>query len=163
MARLRRLTLCTTLVVVTAWTHPGGAAADIISGVVKTALQQQATVRGETAGAVAAQGRTLRLPLGSTLALAEPAVRAAVVEESIARFGLVRSGASQARHGLLAIGRARPAEGPGLSYPVSATISLGVGYSYVTMEDLAFVVAGAGSLEPDYDSHNLLIRAHWQF
>ena len=28
---------------------------------------------------------------------------------------------------------------------------------------LAFVVAGAGSLEPDYDSHNLLIRAHWQF
>jgi opacity protein-like surface antigen len=52
---------------------------------------------------------------------------------------------------------------PVLAYPVNASLTLGLGYRYVKGEDLVFRTVDPGSLSPDYDSHNVLLRARWRF
>jgi hypothetical protein len=51
--------------------------------------------------------------------------------------------------------------GSGLAISVSERFSLGVGYRRVVGEDLWREFAEAGSV--DYESHNILLRAHWRF
>ena len=43
------------------------------------------------------------------------------------------------------------------------SLSLGLRYSYQRSEDLVFKVAKTGSLQDDYQSHNVLLRAQWEF
>ena len=52
---------------------------------------------------------------------------------------------------------------PGLAYPVTDTLSLGLDYRYLRSEDLVFKVAKTGSLDSDYQSHNVLLQARWDF
>jgi hypothetical protein len=49
----------------------------------------------------------------------------------------------------------------GFSVLLSERFSLGIGYRHVEGEDLWREFADAGSV--DYDSHNILLRAHWRF
>lgn len=51
----------------------------------------------------------------------------------------------------------------GLGYVLTRGFSFGIGYDYVTDEDLAFEVAATGSLNDDYKSHKVMVRAHWRF
>lgn len=164
MLRLRPLSLSMALAL-SAFSAPGMAAAKTISGVVETALQSRAAVRGEVSSAVAELRQpAFGLPLGGGLAMVEPVLRATVTVDRIGRLGSGRPVFQpRARHRLLAVEVLGRSEETRVSYPVSSTVFLGVGYSYVTLEDLAFEAAGTGSLESDYDSHNLLLRAHWQF
>ena len=52
---------------------------------------------------------------------------------------------------------------PALAYPVTESLSLGLRYSYQRSEDLVFKVAKTGSLQDDYQSHKVLLRAQWEF
>ena len=54
-------------------------------------------------------------------------------------------------------------DGSKLGYAVSREVRLGLGYDYVTGEDLDFEVAETGSLDDDYTSHRVMVRAHVQF
>lgn len=155
---LRRLTLFAALIATAC--SSGAAAADLVGGAVRTALHHGAAVRGQVAE-TPAELRALRLPAGGALAFAQPLVRASVAGD---RLGLRAFGAPlEAGREVAPVATPGAAEEARLSFPVSSRMSLGVGYSYVTSEDLAFEVAETGSLERDYDSHNVLIRAHWQF
>jgi hypothetical protein len=49
----------------------------------------------------------------------------------------------------------------GFAVPLSERFSLGIGYRHVEGEDLWREFADAGSV--DYDSHNIVLRAHWRF
>ena len=49
----------------------------------------------------------------------------------------------------------------GFSVPLSERFSLGIGYRHVEAEDLWREFADAAAV--DYDSHNILLRAHWRF
>jgi hypothetical protein len=53
--------------------------------------------------------------------------------------------------------------GSAFRLPVSARMSFGFGYEYLTEEDLAFEVAETGSMGSDYDSHRVMVRANWRF
>jgi long-subunit fatty acid transport protein len=52
---------------------------------------------------------------------------------------------------------------PTLAYPVTDSLSLGLGYRFLRSEDLVFKVAKTGSLDSNYQSHNVLFQAHWDF
>jgi hypothetical protein len=55
---------------------------------------------------------------------------------------------------------------PRLALPVGPSISLDLGYRFVTNEDLAegaFLAAERGLLDPDHVSHSVTIHARWQF
>ena len=52
---------------------------------------------------------------------------------------------------------------PGLALPVSDSISLGLRYQYLRREDIRLEVAETGSLDEEYSSHKLVLRARWQF
>jgi opacity protein-like surface antigen len=51
----------------------------------------------------------------------------------------------------------------GLALPVSDTVSLGLGYEYLRREDIRLEVAETGSLNEEYSTHNVVLRAHWKF
>jgi hypothetical protein len=51
----------------------------------------------------------------------------------------------------------------GVAVPVSETVSLGLGYEYLRREDIHLEVAETGSLNEEYSSHNVVLRAHWKF
>ena len=52
---------------------------------------------------------------------------------------------------------------PGVSYALSPFMSLALAYQFVTSEDLALELGKPASLESDYNSHNVFVRARWQF
>jgi hypothetical protein len=52
---------------------------------------------------------------------------------------------------------------PTFAYALNDALSLGLGYRFVTGETMKFEVAKTGSMSPDYASHNVLLRAHFQF
>lgn len=52
---------------------------------------------------------------------------------------------------------------PGVAYPVTDTISVGVGYQLEEIEDLTVDRIEMGTAGVDYTSHKVLVRAHWQF
>jgi hypothetical protein len=51
----------------------------------------------------------------------------------------------------------------GLAVPVTESVSLGLGYRYLRREDLHLEVAETGSVDEEYSSHNVVLRARWQF
>lgn len=132
----------------------------------RSALQQSAAVAGKAQRA-AGQKRLVQLQIGGALALAQPALRASIV-----RTG---PGVLAAAQESLRAPRPAPAAAPampwlslgdgksGLAYPVTDRLSLGLGYRYLRGEDLTFKVATTGSLDQDYDSHKVMLRARWKF
>jgi hypothetical protein len=133
------------------------------------AVQQSAAVAGARPRALNVGAGLAQLQFGGALAFAQPSLRAAV---AAGRLGGPRSGDP-----IVAPGRVRPlarrsglarwldldGSEPALAYPVTETLSLGLGYRFLRSEDLVFKVAKTGSLDSDYQSHNLLLQAHWEF
>lgn len=50
-----------------------------------------------------------------------------------------------------------------VALPVTDSVSLGVGYQYLRQEDLRLEVAETASLDDGYSTHNVVLRARWQF
>jgi hypothetical protein len=129
-------------------------------------LGSATSVRAESAAA--AERVTVKLQLGARVgaqAVVQPAVRASMPSPAMQRSinGVARSQqAADGRNGVLALfglGGGRP----GLAVPVSDSVSLGLGYKYLEREDIALEVAETGALDDGYSSHNVVVRARWQF
>jgi hypothetical protein len=52
---------------------------------------------------------------------------------------------------------------PGLALLVSESVSLGLRYQYLRREDIRRAIAETAPLDEQYSSHNLVLRARWQF
>jgi opacity protein-like surface antigen len=111
---------------------------------------------GAVSGATTGEGIAIQLQIGAGMgahAFLQPAVRASVPSEVMQR----------------SINGSRQAQGtaerrsPMLSLSVSDSVSLGLRYRYLRPEDLRREAAETASLNEDYSSHNLLVRARWQF
>jgi hypothetical protein len=137
--------------------NPGIAAGEMISGVMNGALQRQAKVRGE-----AEPERALRLPAGGALAAVEPFLQAVVSSDQTAQI-VAQPRAVQARNGPTPAESMENGNNAALHYPISSTVSFGLGYRYMTSEDVALEVTESGALAPDYNNHSVLVRAHWRF
>jgi hypothetical protein len=98
---------------------------------------------------------------GGVPALAQPALRGGAV-----------GGPGQAAGGLAGLQPERrrqpasllPWRGQGrsaLALPLTDRLALGIGYRRVLGEDLWLEFAEIGAM--DYESHNVLLRAHWRF
>jgi hypothetical protein len=137
---------------------------DMSVGGIETALHQSAAITGKGIRAPRTAEEALQLQVGDALALTQPSLRA-----RLPRDGSRRSLAPQlpAEHEARRPGTMRwlnlSGSNPLLAYPVTESLSLGLRYSYQRSEDLVFKVAKTGSLEDDYQSHNLLLRAQWEF
>lgn len=55
------------------------------------------------------------------------------------------------------------AEVPSLAYPLTGSVSVGIGYSFIEAEDLVTDRAVEGIVDVDHQSHHLLFRAYWHF
>jgi hypothetical protein len=135
------------------------------------AVFQASAVSGKAERPLSWRHRAVQLQIGGAVALAEPALRAVVpVSQPVRKV----PGATYARQANPAATAsiARDQNGvtgfdvgnkPVLAYPVNASLTLGLGYRYVKGEDLVVRTVDPGSLSPDYDSHNVLLRARWRF
>ena len=135
---------------------------------IETALHQSVALAGKRELALDPRSGIMQLQVGGGLALAQPWLRAAV-------SGAPRPGQALV-HPLVFRGE-RPAVRPSgvarwlelngskptLAYPVTDSLSLGLGYRFLRSEDLVFKVAKTGSLDSNYQSHNVLLQAHWEF
>jgi len=152
---LRVLALSTTLMFVTL----GRADADAVRALgrtIETALQQSEGELGKAHGS--RRRAAVVLDVESALAGAESAVRARSVPRG-------RAGEHSRRPvpGLLAIEGLDGGADAALRYPVSERMSLGLGYRFVTSEDLRFESAESAALESDYGGHSFVVRARWAF
>jgi hypothetical protein len=138
------------------------------AGGIETALHQSVALAGKRRISLYPHTGIMQLQIGGALALAQPSLRAAVSGAPQARavyvFPLAFRGADPA------VRPSRPARWlelngrqPALAYPVTDSLSLGLGYRFLRSEDLVFKVAKTGSLDSNYQSHNLLFQAHWEF
>jgi hypothetical protein len=103
--------------------------------------------------------------VGGALAFVQSAVRAALPTTAMhysINGGARPDRAPHSRPGVLALfdlgGEKR-----GLAVPVTESVSLGLGYRYLRREDLHLEVAETGSVDEEYSSHNVVLRARWQF
>ncbi|HSA80055.1 MAG TPA: hypothetical protein VLE23_04485 [Geminicoccaceae bacterium] len=167
MWRLLGLTLIFVAGTATAARADGGFERPATRGI-ETALHQSVALTGKRELALDPRSGLMQLQVGGALALAQPWLRATV-------SGAPRPGQALAHP--LAFGGEGPAVRPSglarwletsgtktsLAYPVTDSLSLGLGYRYLRSEDLVFKVAKTGSLDSNYQSHNLLLQAHWEF
>jgi hypothetical protein len=118
-------------------------------------------------GAVADEGVTIQLQIGARAgaqAFLQPAIRASMPTAAMHR---TINGAAQAhrttagRNEVLAL--FSRGDRPGLALPVSESVSLRLRYQYLRPEDLRRNIAETASLNDGYSSHNLVLRARWQF
>jgi hypothetical protein len=148
--------------------HADGGFERPATGGIETALQQSVALAGKRELALDPRSGLMQLQVGGALALAQPWLRAAV-------GGTSQPGRAVAHP--LAFGGEGPAvrpsglarwldlngSNPTLAYPVTDRLSLGLGYRFLRSEDLVFKVAKTGSLDSNYQSHNVLLQAHWEF
>lgn len=120
------------------------------------------------AGAASDEGITVHLRIGARVgaqAFLQPAVRASMPTAVMHRTinGVVQARrTADGRNAMLALFTVG-GEKPGLALPVSESVSLGLRYQYLRREDIRLEVAETGSLDEEYSSHNLVVRARWQF
>jgi len=138
------------------------------TGGIETALQQSVALAGKRQLALDPRSGIMQLQVGGALAFAQPSLRAAVAGAPWPRPAYVHP---------LGFGGGDPAvrrpgperwleptgSKPTLAYPVNDSLSLGLGYRFLRSEDLVFKVAKTGSLDSNYQSHNVLFQAHWEF
>jgi hypothetical protein len=167
MLRLLGLTLIFVASAATA-AHADGRFERPLTGGIQTALHQSVAQAGKRQLPLYPHTGILQLQIGGALAFAQPSLRAAVSGAPRPQPALVRPLALGGRSSAVRpSGLARWLELNGtqstLAYPVTDSLSLGLGYSYLRSEDLVFKVAKTGSLDSNYQSHNLLFQAHWEF
>ena len=160
----RMLGLTMFFVVGAATTANADSRLDVSVGGIETALHQSAAVTGKGLRASRPAGEALQLQVGDALALTQPSLRARLARGGSRRYLAPQfpAGREARRPGAtrwLDLSGSRP----GLAYPVTDSLSLGLRYSYQRSEDLVFNVAKTGSLDNDYQSHNVLLRAQWEF
>jgi hypothetical protein len=141
---------------------------DMSGSGIETALHQSAAVTGKGRRAPRTAGEALQLRVGDALALTQPSLRARLAGDDSRGYlapplSTAHEPAPAARRPAtvrwLDAGDARPT----LAYPVTDSLSLGLRYSYQRSEDLVFKVAKTGSLSDNYENHNVLLRAQWEF
>jgi hypothetical protein len=119
-------------------------------------------------GSARAEGITVQLQIGAGVgaqALAQPAVRASMPTALMHRTingRMQAQGAHAGGNAMLAL-LSRRGDKPGLALPVSESVSLGLRYQYLRPEDIRRDMAETASLDDAYSSHNLMLRARWQF
>jgi hypothetical protein len=139
------------------------------AGGIETALHQSVALAGKRQLSLYPPTGIMRLQIGGALAFAQPSLRAAVTGAPRARvvhvYPLAFRGADPAlrRSGLVRRWLEMNSSKPTLAYPVTDSLSLGLGYRFLRSEDLVFKVAKTGSLDSNYQSHNVLFQAHWEF
>jgi hypothetical protein len=138
------------------------------TGSIESALHQSVALTGKRELAVDAHAGIVQLPIGGALALAQPSLRAAVTGASrpaAAPVGPLGFGAEHPAVRPAGLARWVELNGrkPTLAYAVTDSLSLGLGYRFLRTEDLVFKVAKTGSLDSNYQSHNVLFQAHWEF
>jgi hypothetical protein len=126
---------------------------------IATALQQSAAMAAARPRFLNLRAGLAQLQFGGALAYAQPSLRAVIAggREASDDFR------PPARRSGLARWLDLDGSEPALAYPVTETLSLGLGYRFLRSEDLVFKVAKTGSLDSNYQSHNLLFQAHWEF
>ena len=140
---------------------------DVSVGGIETALHQSAAATGKARRTPRTAGEALQFQVGDALALTQSSLRARLAPHG-GRYLAPHLPSVHERDGLARqTGAVRwlnlSGSKPGLAYPVTDSLSLGLRYSYQRSEDLVFKAARAGSLQDDYQSHNVLLRAHWEF
>jgi hypothetical protein len=119
-------------------------------------------------GAAAGEGVTVHLEIGARVgvqAFLQPAVRASMPTAAMYRTinGVVQAQrTADGRNAMLALFN-RGSGKPGLALPVSESVSLGLRYQYLRPEDIRREIAETASLNEEYSSHNLVLRARWHF
>jgi hypothetical protein len=137
---------------------------DVSVGGIETALHQSAAVTGKGIRTPRTAEGALELQVGDALALTQPSLRARLAGNDNRRLLVPRlPAAQQARRPGTMRWLNLSGTNPALAYPVTESLSLGLRYSYQRSEDLVFKVAKTGSLQDDYQSHNVLLRAQWEF
>ena len=137
---------------------------DVSVGGIETALHQSAAVTGKGIRMPRLAERALQLQVGDALALTQSSLRARLARNDDRRYLAPPSpaGPEPRRPGTLRWLNLSGSN-PALAYPVTESLSLGLRYSYQRSEDLVFKVAKTGSLQDDYQSHKVLLRAQWEF
>jgi hypothetical protein len=167
MLRLLGLTLIFVASAATA-AHADGRFERPVTGGIQTALHQSVAQAGKRQLSLYPHTKIMQLQIGGALAFAQPSLRAAVTGASRARaayfYPLAFGGPDpEVRPSGLARWLALTGSQPTLAYPVTDSLSLGFGYRFLRSEDLVFKVAKTGSLDSNYQSHNLLFQAYWEF
>lgn len=135
---------------------------------VERVVQQSSAVIGKARPTAMDQQRAVQLQVGGALALAQPAIRAVVpVQDRVVSQAKRSQRRSEAASSVPVEGNAfwldADAEKTALAYPVSNSLSVGLGYRYVRGEDLEFKVANTEAVASEYGSHNVFLSARWQF
>ena len=123
---------------------------------------------GAVAGASAGEVITVQLLAGAgagAQAFLQPAVRAGAPTAAMQRSlnGVARTRGAAARSDPMLALFVR-SEKSGLALPVSDAVSVGLRYQYLRREDLSRAAAAdTATMDEDFSSHNLVVRASWQF
>jgi hypothetical protein len=139
--------------------------ANLLFLVSATGAQADATA---ASGAVPGEGIAVQLQIGARVgaqAFLQPVVRASMPTAAMHRSinGAVQAHrTADGRNAMLALFHVR-GDKPGLALPVSESISLGLRYQYLRREDIRRAIAETAPLDEQYSSHNLVLRARWQF
>lgn len=160
MLRVFSLT-CALLATTTVTAHANGQLASPARSIEMALYQTPATTgKGQRSAENAPQ-----LQVGGALALSQPSVRARVAGSGSHRYAAPQLLSGREEVELPAVVRWLDLRGskPGLAYPVTGSLSLGFRYTFQRGEDLVFRVAKTGALHDDYASHNVLLRAQWEF
>ena len=137
---------------------------DMSIGGIETVLHQSAAVTGKGIRAPRTAAEVVQLQVGNALALTQPSLRARLARGGTRRYLAPQLPAEhEARRPVAVRWLDLSGSKPGLAYPVTESLSLGLRYSYQRSEDLIFNVARTGSLDDDYQSHKVLLRAQWEF
>jgi opacity protein-like surface antigen len=130
-----------------------------------TSAQADATA---ASGAVPGEGIAVQLQIGARVgaqAFLQPVVRASMPTAAMHRSinGAVQAHrTADGRNAMLALFHLR-SDKPGLALLVSESVSLGLRYQYLRREDIRRAIAETAPLDEQYSSHNLVLRARWQF
>ena len=120
------------------------------------------------AGSAVAPGEgagTLRIGArASALAVLQPAVRASMTSRAMYRSinGRGRTQRAAGDNAMLALLHGA-GDKPSLALPVSDSLSLDLRYQYLRPEDIRRETGETASLDEAYTSHNVVLRARWQF
>jgi opacity protein-like surface antigen len=130
-----------------------------------TSAQADATA---ASGAAPGEGIAVQLQIGARVgaqAFLQPVVRASMPTAAMHRSinGAVQAHrTADGRNAMLALFHLR-SDKPGLALLVSESVSLGLRYQYLRREDIRRAIAETAPLDEQYSSHNLVLRARWQF
>lgn len=129
-------------------------------------LASATSVRAGSASDLHPRGEPLQIgaQIGSALAFVHSAVRASLPFRTVHRTinGPPIHREPRRRGSMMALLQL-DGEKRALALPVTDSVSLGLGYQYLRQEDLRLEVAETAGLDDGYSTHNVVLRARWQF